>query len=106
MRRDALTLSVGCGAKPDDTGWPGLEGGKMARRGEPANVSPTSDFALSVWPDPKQFGEGSAHSGKRLPAHPRFALRPHGAKEPAGSVKPFVPIVTGWLVHFGKIERF
>ena len=79
---------------------------EAARRGEPANVSPTSDFALSVWPDPKQFGEGSAHSGKRLPARPRLALRLNHAKESAGSVKPFVPIVTGWLVHFGKIERF
>ena len=77
----------------------------MARRGEPANVSPTSDFALSVVRS-KQVGEGSAPRGKRLPARPRFALRPRGAKEPAGSVKPFVPIVRGWLVHFGKIERF
>ena len=80
--------------------------GKTARRGEPANVSPTSDFALSVWSDPKQFGEGSAHSGKRLPARPRFALRLNRAKGPAGSVKPFIPIFRGWLVHFGKIERF
>ena len=30
----------------------------MARRGEPANVSPTSDFALSVWSDPKQLVKG------------------------------------------------
>ena len=81
------------------------EGGKTARRGEPADLVPPQTLRWA-WPMPKQFGERFAHSGKRLPARPRFALRPRGAKEPAGSVKPFVPIVRGWLVHFGKIERF
>ena len=59
MRRDTLTQSVGCEAKPDDTGWPGSEGGKMARRGEPANVSPTSDFALSVADGQSNLASGS-----------------------------------------------
>jgi len=67
--------------------------------------SPTSDFALGVAGANANWSAVLAQwQASSCTSSARFAHK--WRKEPAGSVKPFVPILKGWLVHFGKIERF